>query len=278
MSYRYGGKTRPGTDVAGWLNGKDAPWWTNINQSGVDFSATVTVTADATPHVKGAWTQLIASTLDDSDYQNFIVATAQTGVNTATLIDFAVGASGSEIPIVENIAIGGVSANMYMPILAKIPAGSRISARIQSLVVSKTATVTAFLFDTGFYQTAPTSLDVLGTSTTTSVGTNITDTYSEIVASLSVSYAGFVVIPSLNTAAASSSAQNISVAVGASGSEIDVLIFNISYTSAEQGNIRPGQYTFMKGPFTAGARISAKTSSSVNNGAKSLCLIGIPFI
>jgi hypothetical protein len=279
MSYRYGGKTRPGTDVAGWLNGKDAPWWTNFNLSFVSSIGAVTVTADATPHVKGAWTELVASTAAVSDYQIFVVnIPLPASTNTASLIDIAVGASGSEIPIVENIAVGS-NGNIPIAMVARIPAGSRLSARNQSAVISKTATIATTLFDTGNFSVAPAFLDVLGTSTANSQGTNVTDAYSEIVASLSISYAGFIVVPSLNTTGIANSNQTVTMAIGSAGNEVDVMFFDIQTNTQEQVlPVGTGSFRFMKGPFTAGTRISAKTSLTTGNGGKSLCLIGIPFI
>lgn len=109
-------------------------------------SATILGTAvdpGGTANTKGAYSQIVSSTFADIggifvvfDSQN--TASGSSNVSTS-LIDIAVGASGSEVVIVPNtllsIFLGGSAAILggylpYMPI--QIPAGSRIAVRSQS--------------------------------------------------------------------------------------------------------------------------------------------------
>jgi hypothetical protein len=99
------------------------------------------LTAHATPHSKGAWATLIASTIHDS-YGFWLRLTNSFGSATLThcLMDIAIGASQENIIIPEFMcgwrgrADGGGNAGQWIPIF--IPKGSKISARIQSVVAS----------------------------------------------------------------------------------------------------------------------------------------------
>jgi hypothetical protein len=67
------------------------------------------------------------------------VRNADTGLLAATgwLVDICVGASGSEVVVIENLAIYATSSTdelatvNYGPIYCDIPAGSRLSLRVQ---------------------------------------------------------------------------------------------------------------------------------------------------
>jgi hypothetical protein len=78
--------------------------------------------------------QLVASTAKQADGFLLNIQNAAVVVHD-TLYDIAVGGSGSEVAIVENVLFSGgggdaIGANAYFPI--PIPAGSRVSARAQA--------------------------------------------------------------------------------------------------------------------------------------------------
>lgn len=98
----------------------------------------LTLTAPGSLNVKGAWTEIVASTAA------IIAALAVTpqGAGGTTmngsgvLIDLAVGAAASEAVVVSDIYLLGSASEFYVPLSPKtygvnIPAGSRISARYQ---------------------------------------------------------------------------------------------------------------------------------------------------
>jgi hypothetical protein len=113
-----------------------------------------TITANATPHTKGTTpTQLIASTSADSfAIQVHIHNNASSNVSTATLLDIMTGGSGSEVVLIPDLMAGWVlpvsTSNAWrtytFPIF--IPSGTRISARSQSVVASKTCSVAITLY------------------------------------------------------------------------------------------------------------------------------------
>lgn len=111
----------------------------------------VLLTASATPHAKGAWTQVIASTTFDA-YGVWVMVsgTATASTATAALVDIGIGGAGAETVLIPDLdagnatAWGGTMGHAYFfPI--SVPSGSRISARMQALIASDTASVGVFL-------------------------------------------------------------------------------------------------------------------------------------
>lgn len=100
-----------------------------------------TVTASATIHTKGAWTELIASTPHDgAALWLYFTDVYTSGVATDQLCDIGVGAAGAEIVVIPNILIGYAINIKYMFPLT-LPAGTRLVARTQALISSDTMRV-----------------------------------------------------------------------------------------------------------------------------------------
>ena len=150
-----------------------------------EVPTTFTVTGDSTAHVKGVYTQLIAS-LSKAGY--YIVLSIQetfiSATDTAALLDLAIGAAESEVVIFSNLGAGysdaydsvGVAvAQFCLPFY--IPSGSRLSARLQSVVTSKTALVSIDVlggggpgFDLPYYS----ACETYGANEATSNGVQVT--------------------------------------------------------------------------------------------------------
>jgi len=109
--------------------------------SGVDTigwsSNPTNITPNASANTKGSYTALTASS--SRDYLGFVIATMGPGQTSSAysnenrLLDIAIGSAGNEIPIISNYFMGRQSlqgVSPFYPIF--IPAGTRISARIQS--------------------------------------------------------------------------------------------------------------------------------------------------
>ena len=109
------------------------------------------VVASATVHTKGAWAQLVASSLFAADGIAILVPVFGTLVGRA-LMDIGVGAASSEQVVIPNIYFEGVTtqrgSHYSFPI--RIPAGSRVSARAQSSAVSSALFTVAHLFQGGW--------------------------------------------------------------------------------------------------------------------------------
>jgi hypothetical protein len=126
------------------------------------------VAANATINTKGTTpTELIASTAANS-FGVFVHvdSTATSNTNTATLLDIMTGGAGSEVVLIPDLMVGwklgrAVDVTLrtyYFPIF--VPSGTRLSARSQSVVASKTCLVLVTLLQ------RPTQLGWVGSRVT----------------------------------------------------------------------------------------------------------------
>jgi hypothetical protein len=267
---------------------KNVDWFEDDAIKIVNASGGVTVTANSSAHTKGSWAQLIASTSANASMLTIVVNNVATsGTNTATLLDLATGASGSEVAFASNIAVGGASggggglrAAAYLQIPLKVPSGTRISARIQSVVTGgKTAAVVAIAQDAGDYDTAPTSVDVIGGDVATSQGISFSGasgTWVEAVASTSQAYRAILPVVSLHDATSAAITPTITVGTGASGSEVDFGDIRYEFNLAEQASLREPYSNLFGRNIPAGSRLAVKHTIAADPSKYGFTLIGIP--
>jgi hypothetical protein len=267
---------------------RDTAWFEDDAPAIGDDSGAVTVTANASAHTKGAYAEIIASTSANASFLVLVVGGVRIGAtNTATLLDIATGASGSETDIAANIAVGGASGTVAnapglmfgFPI--KVASGTRLSARIQSVVTGgKTASVRAILIDGGDYATAPTTVDVIGGNTANSEGISFSGasgTWVEGIASTSQAYRAVALVCSLHDGAAASNANvSFEVGIGASGSEVAFGTAKFTLDASESSaTVPPFTYLFGRS-IPAGSRLAVKHPFAANPSKYGFCLIGIP--
>jgi hypothetical protein len=252
-------------------------------------SVSVAVTASGTPHTKGSWAQVVASTTTDvTAIEIFALTnTFQTGTNTSTLLDIGVGGSGSEQVIVPNINVGYEFLGVGMwefPVF--IPAGSRVALRSQSAVASKAVTFGVRAKATR-YQLKPASYcTTYGAVTGSSRGTILsapgaTDTegsWTELTAATSERLAGLVLCPS---GAGVTTLQNgsvlVDVAVGASSSEVSIIANQIVMIDTSERVLPQGGPRVHAVSIPAGSRISARYMTSTTSNDLDLLVVGIPW-
>lgn len=94
------------------------------------------ITPSGTAHTKGSWQELIASTSEIYTGIMVIITSFGSG-GVFYLLDIGVGSAGNESVLIPNITGGrshsdatGIATPMYLPL--NIPAGSRLSARLQA--------------------------------------------------------------------------------------------------------------------------------------------------
>jgi hypothetical protein len=289
VSYQLGNaKVWDGTQwVPAVGGGVSQPWYTTIPSTPVDDPPFVTVTADAAANTKGAWAEVISSTSGDVTALFVIVrGIQQSTVNTATLLDFAIGASGSETPIAENIAVGGAVqgtafdlSGLFAVVPCDAPAGSRISARIQSVVSGgKTAQIDVRAFAAG---SPVSSVDVLGPNTANSQGASfsgIAGTWTQIIASTSRDYAAIGFVPSAHNAAIVSFRGVYTIGVGASGSEAPISTIEVFNWNQEgvSNNFSSGFLPLAAANIPAGSRLAVQHNIAANPERYGITLIGVP--
>lgn len=120
-------------------------WNLDANPTLNTFGTTITCAGSA--HTKGAYSsgQLISSTEFDV-YGIYLLwgATFTSATVTDMLMDIGIGASGSEVTIINNLQVGWSERNrLFLPL--HIPKGTRIAARAQGIIASDTVEVGIFL-------------------------------------------------------------------------------------------------------------------------------------
>jgi hypothetical protein len=261
---------------------RNTAWFEDDDFTVVNESSSVTVTADNTAHVKGAWEPLISSTASDGTVLEIIASAGQTTLDTSALLDIGAGASGSEAALISNIAIGGSRTNLTeqfaFSVPIQIPAGTRISARIQSVISGgRTAVIRCNVYDTGDYAQTPSSVDVIGTDTATSTGTSFSaaNSYVPLTSSTSQAYRAIVMLPNVSGSATLNVATTLTLAQGASGSEVELGKRRCHFGLSESVVIH--QDPLVVASVASGTRLAVKiegpTSNLANHG---VCLIGIP--
>ncbi len=240
-----------------------------------------TVTASATPHAKGAWTQLVASTSGAANLLSFVVTCNANATDTATLLDVGIGAAGSETVIIPDIAVGG-TLQMPIQVPVKIPSGTRIAFRAQSAVASRAVTLLAGSYLADYSNDAaliPTSVDVLGVDTATSTGTAMSGssgTWVQIVASTTKDYIAFDVVPSVTDTDTASGAITYELGVGAAGSEQTIGQITARTTISEQIVGRPNMVVLFGREVPSGSRLAIKHDIAADPAKYDACIIAIP--
>ncbi len=239
------------------------------------------IVTGGTAHVKGAWTEILASVPEDS-YVVMLSAggTFVSGSNTSMLLDVGIGAAGAERVVISNLAIGYLDVTVvagrfwFLPLF--IPAGSRIAARIQGVIANDTAEVGVDLFGGQPFEGASpnVAVDSFGANTATSQGTtltasstaNVPGAWTEITPSIPNDLQRFFFGIQGNGNAALATANNlIDIGAGPAGSEaiISANIFVRSSTAETIYAVAPGPVLPYVSEVKAGSRLSARLTSSV---------------
>jgi len=268
------------------------PWYALLGGthaiSGGQTDSGTTLTASATAHTKGSWAQLIASTSAECTALGINIGNvAVSNADTAMLVDIGVGAAGSEVVRVENIAVGGAtllargSGGLFFMLPLRIAAGSRIAARCQSVRTSGTGVIHCAPMAMGASHVVPTAVDVLGASTADSRGTAMSGasgTWVEITGSTARDYSAVLVIPSIiGTTITTARAVRYTIGIGAAGAEVAIGSTLADYTTLERvQTYGASPYLPMSYRIPAGSRIAVQHDIAANPGQIAACVIGVP--
>lgn len=116
----------------------------------------LTVVTAGTANVLGNWAVMHANTT--FPVSSLLITLGKVGIatgstNTQTLIDIGTAPTGaaanSEVPIAQDITIGGALAFATLSLPLTIPTGTRISVRIRSIVASKSVTMAMSIYGGG---------------------------------------------------------------------------------------------------------------------------------
>jgi hypothetical protein len=279
--------------MSGWALG--APGFTLLDR--YDLSTTAdyitTVTASGTPHTKGSWVELTASTSQDAYFIEVnLFNTFSATTNTGVLVDLGVGGSGSEVVLVENMLAGwhGTGAVTQFPIY--IPAGVRLAARCQAVIASDTVDVGVRLsssvrsFNRDQWQGG--NVVTYGADAGNSRGTLVSapasahtkGSWTEIVASTTEPHSALAIsVQGHSDTALSNATGLLDVGFGAGGSEqiviADIMVKTISSEAVWADDTIVGLLAIGR-TIPVGARLAARLQwSSGSNDHISLCIHGI---
>jgi hypothetical protein len=252
-------------------------------------SLPVTVTSGGSAHTKGAWAELI--TLTDRGFDTLTLSFVSTDGLSATdrsqLLDVGFGGSGSEQVVIADIVRGHApgGSNLRLPI--RIPAGTRISTRIQTAGASVATTVAAHLSGgqgwggggsgrraTTYGANAATSGGVALTLPGTN---NVKGAWTEIVASTTAPLRW--ILPRLAGPVADTTMNNanymVDVGIGGSGSE-QVVIADIPFRMTSGEAVVPVDPTFAV-DVPSGTRLSMRMACNSVGSAEAIVasIVGI---
>jgi hypothetical protein len=236
------------------------------------------ITSGSSANTKGSYVQLVASSSIDAAWMMVIVDGVD--INGKTVgVDIAVGASGSEQPIVQNLIAGGSDTGSWptycFPVC--IPAGTRISARAQSTSASdNNIFIGVEIFDTSFQQSKSGSgiINTYGFVSGSTVGTpidpgttaNTKGAYAQLTASITNDLVGFFLGFDRHGDGTTTTDVEalLDVAVGAAGSE-SVILPNLYCLNENTSNINlqhPDCTPFLPIHIPSGTRIAARAQGS----------------
>jgi hypothetical protein len=260
--------------------------------------AAFTATASATPHTKGAWVEVEASTSAEWAGVRVIRHTALNvaATDTSTLLDIGLGASGSEVVVVSNLPVGYSITGGGFDLPIRVPTGTRVAVRVQSARASQTAAFRLVpwtgegVAGSRTYQTATTyganTATSRGVTVTASAGTiNTFGAWTSIVAATSAPIRAMVVgIQGNGDTDLAASAWRLEIGYGGAGSEQAIATLGAIASSSEAMSSTPGSLHTVPTdvPFTVsipeGARLVARlmtATSTTTNPAVDVAVIGL---
>lgn len=254
---------------------------TSIGQDETDSSDKRLATTTA--NTKGSYVELVASSLFDATGIVLNIGKAHS-TQADFLVDIAVGAASSEQIIIENLLICKSSLvwayadQLYVPI--SIPAGTRISARMQTTDTIEYLDISAYLQHGGCFaddtfsichSMGPDTSDTGGVVVDPGTTADTKGSYAQIVASSEFDCEQIIVAMSgRHNSSNTTHVGLLDIAVGAAASE-QVILSNISYvTHGGHDIIRPNLLGPIPFHVPAGTRISARCQSSITDATDRL--------
>jgi hypothetical protein len=245
-------------------------------------SGGTTLSAAGSANTKGSYSQLIATSSFPA--VGILISFSRHnagGSGFDYLVDIAIGAAASEHVIISNlVSSGGAEQGTYTYFFpCSIPAGSRISARIQSTTASVGTRINCLLLGGGFAQAEQFSgVDTYGANTTDSGGTsvdpggaaNTKGSYVEISSSTNHKHHYIVVGIGLQTnIIRTTGSWLMDIAIGALGSE-QIIVPDIDFSCHSLGSMITPYAIVIPIQVPAGSRIAVRLQSSITDASDRL--------
>lgn len=233
-------------------------------------TSTGTTLTSGAANTKGSYTQLVASSAKDTDY---IIVGNDMGPSAGSnlSLDLAIGAGGSEVNILSDLFLSDVGTAFPYHIPISIPAGSRVSARIQSTAVSDTCKVNVVLCAGNPQYRGYNKSDTYGFTAATTLGTtvdpggtaNTKGAYSQITTATTRDHYGVMFALDRQGHAALAATLLVDLSIGAAASEI-VIVPNMLWIAQSSGNPVPSVTPVIPFHIPSGSRVAIRAQSSAN--------------
>lgn len=228
------------------------------------------IAAGSPVHTKGTWLQQIASTANDA--QGIWIDFSFGSPTSAFLVDIGTGAASSEVVVIADIACAsspnwiGAEGGAFFPL--HIPAGTRVSARVQSNVLGDTCSCAITMVDVKGTSVGFNTCETIGTISASSRGksvdaggvANTKGAYSELVASTSGNYKYCAISIGANgdTSMSADTWSLIDIAIGGAGSE-QIILGDIPYVNDTVYDMSIKQVQGLPLNIPKGSRVAARS-------------------
>lgn len=193
--------------------------------TGAEYILSANLVAHATPHTLGSWVEIDASVAEDCSGlwidSNTVIGVST--VNTAMILELGFGAAAAEAMQVQ-VYVGGHRLNLPIYLPLHIPAGTRLSGRIQGAVTVDIFTPQVILeycrgrFGWGGYTRA----EAIGLNAATSAPTtgDLTDNaFDQAIASTTIPYKALTLHCGISAGVSTAATATAEIGIGAAASE-----------------------------------------------------------
>lgn len=261
---------------------------TETDGTSTGSSAGTTVTCSASANTKGSWVQLVAAT---SQASGWVIPVINRG-NAATryLVDIGIGSAGNEVVLIPNLPYQSNSSSSpngsAFPFPLWLPAGVRVAARAQCGLSSSRTVVASLLGVAGpdldgisgmqVEAAGPTTADSGLVTIDPGGSANTKSAYAELIASTAFRYRWVNLAFCGDAQSRNTAGINwlVDIAIGGSGSEIDV-VSNFHVATAETNDLPSPICVPLPLTVPAGSRLSARVQCSVTTASERLLDVGV---
>lgn len=231
----------------------------------------VSVTSDvSTANTYGAWVQMVASLPYDSMLIPQIIGNS---IAKELLFDIGVGAAGSEVVLVDGIlrsyTTGGEQSGVVFPLPIVAPAGTRVAFRCAASAADRTMLASCLAVHFGHFGQeflctlsdtyGKVAADTGGTEIDPGASANTDGDWVELAASSTRDSKALVFcIGNKGNAVRAAYTWSLDIAVGAAGSEIEIVSDYGLWTAAAADSVGPYISPIFPIPIPIGTRISAR--------------------
>lgn len=244
-----------------------------VNSSGASGGTTVSST---TEHTYGSWAQLKAASGIEATH--LIVGIADPNGGSDIVVDIGIGGAGSEVVVAEALAVRGEgslrNSGVDYSIPLRIPAGSRVSARMKGSAASRNCQVSVRAIAGPSPYSSFEKMEFVGSAAfaTTGYTNNAKGAWSQMVASIPNDLKALHLLwANVDTSSGQSSAALMDFGFGVAGSEI-VLVQDLHATA--QGSTAGVIYhnAFVPIGLPAGTRLAMRGQVSAGSSSRYLVM------